>query len=138
MGKPLSPQPRVAARSTAEVFEDHLRRAAEGDLGGDIERNFAPDVVLLTGIGVLRGHDGVRRSRAVLQDDIPDARFEYVTRLVDSTHAFLEWRAVGKATTIDDGADSFYIEDGLIRLQTIHYSVRHRTGYHRPVSHDTG
>jgi SnoaL-like domain len=102
MGKPLSPQPRVAARSTTEVFEDHLRRAAEGDVEGDIQRNFAPDVVLLTGIGVLRGHDGVRQSRAALEDDMPDGRFEYVTRLVDAAHAFLEWRADGQATTIDD------------------------------------
>jgi hypothetical protein len=125
-----------ATRTTWEVFEDHLTTAATGDVEADIARNYAPDVVLLTGIGVLHGHDGVRRSRSVLRDDVGDATYEYVTKLVDREAAFLEWRAQTDAIEIDDGADSFVIRDGLIRIQTIHYSVRHRTGYHERIVHE--
>jgi hypothetical protein len=52
-------EPDLAARSTREVFEDHLRLAEENDLEGDLERNVAEDVVMLTGRGVFRGHAGV-------------------------------------------------------------------------------
>jgi SnoaL-like domain len=124
-------------RSTRDVFDDHLRRAAERDVEGDIEHNFAPDVVLLTGVGILRGHDGVRRSREILHADIASGRYEYVTRLVDGDAAFLEWRAESDEVEINDGADSFVITDGRIRIQTIHYTIRHRSGYHAAIrEHD--
>jgi hypothetical protein len=129
---------RSRTRSTEAVFNDHLRAAKAGDVDGDIERNYARDVVLLTGVGVLRGQRGVRRSRALLAHDLPDGKYTYVTRLVDGEHAFLEWRAQGKAVEIDDGADSFVIRDGLIRLQTIHYTMKHRTGYHEAIKTHSG
>lgn|SRR5919112_1892666 len=124
------------SRTTREVFDDHLRAASASDDEGDIARNYAPDVVLLTGIGILRGHDGVRRSRSVLRDDLPGASYDYVTRLVDGETAFLEWEAHSDAIEVDDGADSFVVRDGLIVAQTIHYSVRHRTGYHERLVHE--
>jgi hypothetical protein len=124
---------RERRRSTRSVFADHLRTAAKGDVEGDIRRNYAEDVVLLTGIGVLRGHDGVRRSRDVLESDVPSGKYRYVTRLVEGDCAFLEWRAEADAVEVDDGADSFVIRDGLIRVQTIHYTVRHRSGYHEQI-----
>jgi hypothetical protein len=124
-----------AARSTQAVFEDHLSEAARADVERDIRRNYAPDVVLLTGVGVLRGHDGVRRSRELLQADAPEATFEYLTRLVEGQIAFLEWTGETDAVEISDGADSFLISDGLIRIQTIHYTVRHRAGYRHHVQH---
>jgi hypothetical protein len=120
-------------RTAKAVFDDHLRSARVGDTEGDISRNYAPDVVLLTGLGILRGHAGVRRSREVLAQDLPDGRYRYVTRLVDGDHAFLEWVGDAEAVAIDDGADGFTITDGLIRVQTIHYTIRHRNGYHEEV-----
>src|SRR5215218_9085195 len=117
---------RTAARSTAEVFDDHLRSALEHDLEGDIRRNFSPDVVLLTSDGILRGHDGVRRSRTALRERARDAAYEYVNTLADGPWTFLEWRAISDTVEISDGADGFVIEDGLIRCQTIHYTVNER------------
>ncbi len=125
----------AGTRSTEDVFEDHLASAARGDTDGDIERNFAPDVVLLTGLGVFRGHDGVRRSRAILAADLPGARYEYLTRLVDGDAAFLEWQATAEDVQVDDGADGFIVADGRIRVQTIHYTLRHRPGHHDRVTH---
>ncbi len=125
----------TAVRSAAEVFDDHLRRALARDTRGDIEANYADDCVLLTGIGELRGHDGVRESRATLEADIGDASIEVLTRLVSGEYAFLEWRAIGSDVQVEDGADAFVIRDGLIRMQAIHYTVRHRTGYHRRIAH---
>jgi hypothetical protein len=126
----------TSARSPREVFEDHLRLAGSGDVEGDIAANYADDVVLLTGIGELRGHDGVRRSRSVLEDDLPGGEYEYLTTLVVGDYAFLEWRGDAERVQVEDGADSFVIRDGRIIMQSIHYTVRHRTGYRRPLQHE--
>lgn len=128
----------MTVRSTADVFDDHLRRALAGDTEGDIALNYAQNVVLLTGIGILRGHEGVRRSRAVLAADVPSARISVLTCLVEGDHAFLEWLAVAEQVRVDDGADGFTIRDGRIVAQTIHYTVHHRAGYHEPLGRHEG
>jgi hypothetical protein len=124
------------SRTPGDVLEDHLRRAASGDTEGDIAANYSDDVVLLTGIGVLRGLDGVRQSRAVLAADLP-GDFEHLTSLVVDEYAFIEWRGQAADVHVEDGADSFVIRDGRIVMQSIHYTVRHRTGYHRHIRHAT-
>jgi hypothetical protein len=55
--------------------------------------------------------------------------------LVVGNYAFLEWRGDAERVTVEDGADSFVIHDGRIVMQSIHYTVRHRTGYHRHLQH---
>ncbi len=130
---PARQQSNVSVRSTAEVLRAHLDLSLAGDTEADIAQNYSPDVVLLTGVGVLRGHDGVRQSREFLAADIPDATFEIVTEITDGRAGFIEWTARAESVTVDDGADSFLIESGLIVIQTIHYTVRHRIGYHQPL-----
>jgi hypothetical protein len=125
----------LATRTTQEVFDDHLARAARGDTAGDLAANYAADVVLLSGVGTFHGRDGVRTSRRFLGLDLPDARFSYVTKLVEDQYAFLEWTGESEQTCVDDGADGFLISDGLIRMQTVHYTVRHRMGVRAPLPH---
>src|SRR5688500_2911573 len=122
-------------RTTSEVFEDHLRRATSGDTEGDVAANYSENVILLTGIGELRGHDGVRESRAVLAQDLPSGQYEYLTKLVSGEYAFLEWRGDAAEGHVEDGADGFVIRNGRIEMQSIHYTVRHRTGYHQRIEH---
>jgi hypothetical protein len=125
MGDPTTD---LAMRSTQEVYEDHLRLANEGDIEGDLERNVAEDVVMLTGRGVFRGHDGVRELARQLMEEIPSGRWTYVTRLFEGPMAFLEWTVDEGPFRIRDGADSYLVEDGKIRMQTIHYTVEDDRG----------
>lgn len=113
-------------RSTAEIFEDHLALAQAGRVEDDLARNFAPDCVLLTTYGVFRGHDGVRDAARLLDQQIGRTRYEYRTRLTHDELAFLEWSASGERARIVDGADSYWIHDGRIRVMTIHYTVHAR------------
>lgn len=115
------------ARSTREVFEDHLELADRGEVEADIARNFAPDCVLLTGYGVFRGHAGVRDAAALLARQLPEGRFVYRTRLCEDDVAFLEWTGDSAPSRIPDGADSFVIRDGRIQTMTIHYTVESKT-----------
>jgi hypothetical protein len=114
----------MPARSTREVFEDHLNKRMKGQTEQDIEQNYAEDVVLLTGTGIFRGREGVRQSAAELAHYVPDATFTYRTRLVEGENAFLEWEAQSSRGPVCDGADGFVIRDGRIVAQTIHYTVR--------------
>lgn len=110
-------------RAAEEVFEDHLTLAAEHLFDEDIERNVAPDCVILERRGIFHGRDGARELARLLSEELPGAPYTYTNRLVAGRVAFLEWTAEGTGTRVRDGADSFLIENGWIVAQTIHYTV---------------
>lgn len=111
------------ARSPNDVFNDHLRESAHGSIDDDLRRNYSAEVVILTRRGVFRGHDAMRQLNRLLIEELPNASFEYRTRLVEDEMAFLEWRARADGARVEDGADSYLIRDGKIIAQTIHYTV---------------
>lgn len=113
-------------RSTAEVFNHHLSLAQAEDLETDLARNLAPDIVLLTSYGTFRGHGGVRAAASLLHEQLGGTGYHYRNRLWEGEVAFLEWSAATPTAWIEDGADSFWIRDGLIRVMTIHYTVHKR------------
>ncbi|NLX08190.1 MAG: nuclear transport factor 2 family protein [Chloroflexi bacterium] len=110
-------------RTTEEVFYDHLRKRSEGEVEADIRENYAESVVMLTGTGIYRGHDGVRHTAGELEHYLPDAEFEYRTTLVEGEYAFLEWLGRSHTGKVYDGTDGFVIRDGRIVAQMIHYTV---------------
>jgi hypothetical protein len=114
-------------RTAREVFEDHLHRSTEGTVEEDIDRNYASTVVILSGDGVLHGHDGLREQAHKLQGELPNCSFHYGTQLVEGEVAFLEWTAEADGARVRDGADSYLIRDGRIIAQTIHYTVEPST-----------
>ena len=118
----------LAQRSTREVYEDHLRLAQDGDVEADLARNVSENFVALTGRGVFRGHSGVLELARQLMAEIPSGRWTYVTQLFDGPMAFLEWTVDEGPYRIRDGADSYLIEGGKIRMQTIHYTVEDEHG----------
>jgi hypothetical protein len=111
-------------RSAEEVLNDHLRESRSGSVEDDLKRNYAEDVVLLTGRGLYRGHDGVRELNRMLMEELPNARFEYRTQLVHGEMGFLEWTAEADGARVEDGADSYLIRSGGIVVQTIHYTAQ--------------
>lgn len=113
-------------RTTEEVFDDHLREGKHGSVEDDLARNYAEDVVILTGMGVHQGHEGVRQLAQLLREQLPGATFEYPTRVVAGEMAFLEWTGRSERAEVRDGADSFLIRDGRIVAQTVHYTVQRR------------
>jgi hypothetical protein len=110
-------------RTPEEVLHDHLRRAAAGDVEGDITANYARDVVLVDSEKVRHGHDGVRDAAAQLAAELPKAAFEYVTTRVAGEIGYLVWRAEAEGARVCHGTDTFVIRDGLIRAQTFYYRV---------------
>ena len=113
-------------RTPKEVFEDHLRLANEGKVEEDIERNCAKDIVLLTNWGTFRGHDGVRKAAKLLGDQLKGGKYNYKLIQCEDKMCFLTWTAESDSVIIPDGADSFLIEDGKIKVRTIYYSVQEK------------
>lgn len=110
-------------RPPDEVFEDHLRLRSRGDLETDLERNYADDIVVLCELGALKGRADIRKSARRLGLQLPDAEFQFPTKLVEGEHAFLVWKARSQRFEVDDGADSFVIRGGRILAQTIFYRL---------------
>jgi hypothetical protein len=112
------------SRTTTEVLHDHLMRRLAGDVDGDIQANYAPEVVVLTGSGIYHGHEGVSQCAEELARLVGDGRWRYDETLVCDDFAYLEWSAEGPEADVADGADSFVVRDGRIVMQTVHYTPR--------------
>src|ERR1041385_6367080 len=102
----------VSERSTEEVFLDHLKKRKEGAIEEDIHENYARDAIFLTGLGVLRGHDGARYLARRFENRLPLANVDYNTKLVFGDVAFLEWTADSDLAVVRDGAESLQIRGG--------------------------
>ncbi len=128
----------MAERTPREVLEDHLHQAVAGDIETDLQRNYAEDLVVLTGFGVFRGHEGLREANRLLQRQLPGAAYRYRTQLDAGEIAFLAWSATANAARVDDGADTYHVRDGRIRVQTIHYTLtpHHAGGKEQTVATD--
>ena len=110
------------ARTPQQVFEHHGEALMAGDLDG-IVSDYAEDAVFITPEGVLHGKDGVRQGFVKLLDDLPSAEWEPPTMLFEDDVLLLEWKAESAKTKADDGIDTFVFRDGLIRVQTVRYTL---------------
>lgn len=113
--------------TTTDIIFSHLNYRLRGKTDADICENFAPGVVILSTMGRFYGHEGVRASAELLSNQIPGGTFTYRQTLVEDRYAFLEWTAETDEKEVCDGADSFFIVDGLITAQTIHYVIHQKS-----------
>lgn len=111
------------ARSPQEVFQHHAEALGAGDLDG-IVGDYTDDAVFITPAGVKRGKAGVREGFTQLLADVPNAAWELKTQIYEGDVLFLEWAATSAATRVEDGIDTFIFRDGMIRLQTVRYTVQ--------------
>ncbi len=112
------------ARTPQEVFAHHAQALGAGDLD-EIVADYSDDAVFISPAGVLRGKDGIRAAFTRLLADVPDARWDLKTQLYEGDVLFLEWTADAGATRVDDGIDTFVFSGGLIRVQTVRYTLQH-------------
>ncbi|HUY52360.1 MAG TPA: nuclear transport factor 2 family protein [Streptosporangiaceae bacterium] len=113
------------ARTPEEVFAHHAQALGAGDLD-EIVADYADDAVFISPAGVLRGKDGIRGAFTQLLADVPNASWDLKTQLYEGDVLFLEWAADAGATRVDDGIDTFVFRDGLIRVQTVRYTLQRR------------
>jgi ketosteroid isomerase-like protein len=111
-------------RTPEEIFAHHGQALGAGDLD-EIVADYADDAVFISPAGVQRGQDGVRLAFTQLLADVPNAAWDLKTLIYEGDVLFLEWAATAAATRVEDGLDTFVFRDGLIRVQTVRYTLLH-------------
>ena len=112
-----------ASRAAQDVFRDHAQAMASGDLAR-IVSDYADDAVFITHAGVLHGKGGVHDAFVRIFEDLPDVRWDVHTRILEGDVLFLEWTAHAAGSRIADGVETFIARDGMIVVQTAHYTIR--------------
>jgi ketosteroid isomerase-like protein len=112
----------MAERTPQEVFAHHAQALGAGDLEG-IVSDYTEDAVFITPAGVLRGKDGIRQAFTKLLSDVPNAAWELPTQIYEGDILLLEWKAESARTRVEDGIDTFVFRNGLIRVQTVRYTL---------------
>jgi ketosteroid isomerase-like protein len=111
-------------RTPQEVFQHHAQALGAGDLD-EIVADYADEAVFITPAGIKRGKDGIREAFTQLLADVPNAAWDLKTEIYEDDALFLEWAATAATTKVEDGIDTFVFSDGLIRLQTVRYTLQH-------------
>jgi hypothetical protein len=115
------------ARTPQEIFEHHATVLIAGDVEG-IVSDYADDALFITPRGVLMGKEGVRKAFTALLGDLPDAAWEVPTQVFEDDILFIEWTATSEKTQVRDGVDTFVFRDGLIRVQTVRFTLEQLGG----------
>ena len=113
-------------RTPEEVFQHHVQALGAGDLD-EIVADYSEDAVFISPSGVLRGPEGIRAAFTQLLADVPNAAWNLKTQIYEGDVLFLEWAADAAATRVEDGIDTFVFRDGLIRVQTIRYTLERKS-----------
>ena len=113
----------TATRSPQEVFDHHAQALGAEDLD-EIVADYSDDAIFITQAGVLRGKDSIRQAFTRLLSEIPQATWDLKTTIYEDDILFLEWSAEGGGNRIQDAVDTFVFRDGLIRVQTVRYTLQ--------------
>ena len=105
--------------STKEVLDHHLKCFAEGDLEG-ILFDYAPDAVLFTPDGPLKGAEAIRSlfQAMVAEFGKPGATFNLEQQFIEGDYAYILWSAETVDNVYEMGTDTFVVRDGKIVAQS--------------------
>lgn len=110
------------ARTPQEIFRHHGEALGAEDLDA-IVSDYSDDALFITPDGVQRGKEGVRQGFVKLLGDVPHAKWELPTQIFEDDVLLLEWKATSEHVKVQDGIDTFVFRDGLIRVQTVRYTL---------------
>ena len=110
------------ARTPQEVFQHHVEAIGAEDLDALVS-DYSDDALFITPGGVRRGKDLIREAFEKLIGDLPGASWQMPTQLFQDDVLLLEWKAESERRKVDDGIDTFVFRDGLIRVQTVRYTL---------------
>ena len=68
----------------------------------------------------------MREGFTKLLADLPTADWDVPTQVFEGDVLFIEWSAHSEKTKADDGIDTFVFRDGLIRVQTVRYTLQEK------------
>jgi ketosteroid isomerase-like protein len=104
---------------TKKVLDNHLSSFLKGDLNG-ILSDYAPNAVLFTPDGPLRGHEEIKALFTAMLAEFgkPGSAFMMKQALVEGDHAYILWSAETADNVYELGTDTFFVQDGKIAVQS--------------------
>jgi ketosteroid isomerase-like protein len=120
-------RPVMTKRSTEDVIDNHLKCFGARDLEG-ILSDYAPDAVLFTPEGLLRGVDAIKSLFVAMLAEFgkPGAAFSLKHLCVDGDHAFILWTAETADNVYELGTDTFVVRNGRIAVQSFAGTIKPR------------
>ena len=105
--------------STQDVLEHHVHCFGQGDLKG-ILSDYAPDAVLFTPDGLLRGQEAISSLFTAMLSEFgkPGTRFNMHRQFVDGDYAYIIWTAETADNLYELCTDTFHVRDGKIAVQS--------------------
>jgi ketosteroid isomerase-like protein len=105
--------------STKDVLDHHLKCFGEGDLEG-ILSDYAPNAVMFTADGPLRGADAIRPlfQAMVAEFGKRGATFTMKQQFVEGDYGYILWSAETADNVYELGTDTFVVRDGKIMAQS--------------------
>jgi ketosteroid isomerase-like protein len=112
-------------RTPQEVLAHHSEALDAADLD-EIVADFADDAVVITPAGAKRGREGVREAFTQMLADLPGATWSVKKQIKADGLVLLAWTADAAGSRADDGVDTFVLQDGMIRAQTVSYTLQRK------------
>ena len=112
----------TTSRAPQEVFQHHVEALGAEDLDG-IVSDYADDALFITPDGALRGKEVVQEGLEKHNGDVTDESWDLQTQIFEDDILLLEWKAESEKSKVEDGIDTFVFRDGLIRVQTVRYTL---------------
>ena len=114
-------------RSTQDVIDSHLRCFGELNLDG-ILSDYAPDAILFTPQGPLRGVDAIKPlfQGMLAEFGKPGATFNLRHLSVDGDHGYILWAAETADNVYELVTDTFVVRNGRIAVQSFAASIKPR------------
>lgn len=106
------------ARSTEQVFQDHIRALLNGDFPA-LMADYAADAVLMTMDGANVGKTAIQGYFVNALAALPNFKLSLTGHIVQGDFVLFTWTAVSDVATVPHGVDTFVIHDDKIRLQTV-------------------
>jgi ketosteroid isomerase-like protein len=105
--------------STTDVVNRHLKYFGQADLKGTLS-DYAPDAVMFTPNGTLRGPDAIRPLFQALIAEFgkPGASFNMKVQSVVGDYAYIVWSAETADNVYELATDTFVVRDGKIVAQS--------------------
>ena len=109
--------------SPQTVYHAYSRAFEAQDLGG-LAATFADDAIVAVHDQLVEGRAAIRRIYADLFADIPDAVWRVCAQNFGRTSLFLRWEADSRLYHVTGGATDFFFGGGLIRSQSLRYTLQ--------------
>ena len=105
--------------STKEVLDHHVKCFGESDIEG-ILSDYAPDALLFTPAGPLRGAAAIRPFFLAMLAEFgkPGATFSMKHQSVEGDYAYVLWTAETADNVYELGTDTLVVRDGKIVAQS--------------------